>query len=104
MFWMKLQSSMLKLKTKKYNFLLLLQQWHLKAKQKAWQRWGFCAGKDFLEEAITMKGFKKQWLQASHSLTLKVPWISQSCIEIKIKLNFHYHTSSWCLKRFYEGL
>ena len=57
MFWMKLQSSMLILKTKKYN--LLLQQWHLKAKQKAWQRWGFCAGKYFLEEAITMKTFKK---------------------------------------------
>ena len=30
-----------------------------------------------------------------------VPCISESCIEIKIKLNFHFHTS---LKRFYEGL
>ena len=22
----------------------------------------------------------------------------------KIKLNFYFHTSSWCLKRYYEGL
>ena len=33
-----------------------------------------------------------------------VPFISESCIEIKIKLNFYFHTSLWCLKRFYEGL
>ena len=24
--------------------------------------------------------------------------------EIKIELNFYFHTSLWCLKRFYEGL
>ena len=28
----------------------------------------------------------------------------KSCIEIKINLNFYFHTSLWCLKRFYEGL
>ena len=38
------------------------------------------------------------------SLTLSVPCFSESCIEITIKLNFYFHTSSWCLKRFYEGL
>ena len=38
------------------------------------------------------------------TLTLKDPLISESCIEIKIKLNFYFHTSLWCLKRFYEGL
>ena len=37
-------------------------------------------------------------------LTLKDPSISESCIEIKIELNFYFHTSLWCLKRFYEGL
>ena len=37
-------------------------------------------------------------------LTLKDPFISESCIEIKIELNFYFHTSLWCLKRFYEGL
>ena len=37
-------------------------------------------------------------------LTLNVPCISKSCVEIKIKLNFYFHTSLWCLKRFYEGL
>ena len=36
-------------------------------------------------------------------LTLKDPFISESCIEIKIELNFYFHTL-WCLKRFYEGL
>ena len=30
--------------------------------------------------------------------------ISESCIEMKIKFNFYFHTSLWCLKRFYEGL
>ena len=37
-------------------------------------------------------------------LTLPAPCISESCTEIKIKLNFYFHTSLWCLKRFYEGL
>ena len=31
-------------------------------------------------------------------LTLPVPCISESCIEIKIKLNFYFRTSLWCLK------
>ena len=38
------------------------------------------------------------------SLTLKDPFISESCIEIRIELNFHFHTSLRCLKRFYERL
>ena len=37
-------------------------------------------------------------------LTGNVPYISESCIEIKIKLNFYFHTSLWCHRRFYEGL
>ena len=41
---------------------------------------------------------------ASKYITLPVPCISENCIEIKIKLNFYYHTSLLCLKRFYEGL
>ena len=36
-------------------------------------------------------------------LTLKDPFISESCIEIKTELNFYFHTSL-CLKKFYEGL
>ena len=38
------------------------------------------------------------------TLTLFVLCISESCVEIKIKLSFYFHTSLWCLKRFYEGL
>ena len=37
-------------------------------------------------------------------LTLSVTCISESCIKSKISLNFYFHTSLWCLKRFYEGL
>ena len=37
-------------------------------------------------------------------LTLPVLCIPESCTEIKIKLNFYFHTSLWCLKMFYEGL
>ena len=37
-------------------------------------------------------------------LTLKDTSISESWIEKKIELNFYFHTSLWCLKRFYEGL
>ena len=28
-------------------------------------------------------------------LTLNVPCISESCIEMNIKLNFYFHTSLW---------
>ena len=37
-------------------------------------------------------------------LTLNVACISESCIEIKIKWNFYFHTSLWCLRRFYKGI
>ena len=32
------------------------------------------------------------------------PYISESCIKIKINLIFYFHSSLWCCKRFYEGL
>ena len=32
------------------------------------------------------------------------PSRQESCIEIKINSNVYFHTSLWCLKRFYEGL
>ena len=35
-------------------------------------------------------------------LTRNNPCISESCIEIKIKLNFYFHTSLWYLKGFME--
>ena len=35
-------------------------------------------------------------------LTLPAPCILESCIKIKINLNFYFHASLWCLKRFYE--
>ena len=43
-------------------------------------------------------------IQESDVLILPVPCIFENCIEINIKLNFNFHTSLWCLKRFYEGL
>ena len=37
-------------------------------------------------------------------LTLPAQCISESCIKIKINMNFYFHTTLWGLKRFYEGL
>ena len=39
----------------------------------------------------------------SVKLSLPILCISESYIEIKIKVNFYFDTL-WCLKRFYEGL
>ena len=39
-----------------------------------------------------------------YKLTLPVLCISESCIEIKINLNFYFYTSLLFLKRFYEDL
>ena len=38
------------------------------------------------------------------NVILNVQCISERYIEMKIKLNFYFHTSLWCLRRFYEGL
>ena len=37
-------------------------------------------------------------------LTLSILYIKEIYIKIKTNLNFNFHTSLWCLKRFYEGL
>ena len=37
-------------------------------------------------------------------LTFPASCFSKSCIKIKINLNFYFHTSLWCRKRFHEGL
>ena len=37
-------------------------------------------------------------------LSPPVRCISESCMEIKNKSNFYFHTSLWCLKTLYEGL
>ena len=36
--------------------------------------------------------------------TIPYPRILESCIQIKINLDFYFHISLWCLKMFYEGL
>ena len=41
---------------------------------------------------------------ARYKLTLPAPRISQCWIKIQINLNFYFHASLWCLKRFYEDL
>ena len=42
--------------------------------------------------------------EQTHVLILPAPCISESCVKIRINVNFYFHTSLWCLKRFYEGL
>ena len=37
-------------------------------------------------------------------VTFPVLSISESCIEIKVKLKFYFQTSLLCLKMFYEGI
>ena len=37
-------------------------------------------------------------------LTLLVLCFYEIYVKININLNFYFHTSLWCLKRFYEGL
>ena len=54
-------------------------------------------------KAVTVSQFLISIIRYN-SLTLQEPFIFESCIEIKIKLNFYFHTSLWCLKSFYEGL
>ena len=44
------------------------------------------------------------FLFVSEELTLPVLCISEKYVEIKINLNFYFHTSLGCLKRFYKGL
>ena len=47
-----------------------------------------------------MIGLKWKSLNFMKILTLPVPIPDE---EKKIKLTFYFHTSFWCLKRFYEG-
>ena len=44
-------------------------------------------------------GKKNRYTNSCDQLTLPVPYISESSIEIKIKLNFCFHTSLWYLRR-----
>ena len=41
---------------------------------------------------------------STFALTLFTQCMSESCIKININLYFYFHTSLWCLKRFYDGL
>ena len=56
------------------------------------------------QEAIVFSIFDELYLKTnclcSLILTLNGPCISESCIEIKIKVNVYFDTSLWCLKRF----
>ena len=57
---------------------------------------------DFICLGISEMNFQPS--EGNFKLTLPAPRISESCIKIKINLNFYFHTSLWCLKRFYEGI
>ena len=41
--------------------------------------------------------------ESTDFVTFPALCISESCIKIKIDLNFYFH-NLWCLKKFYEGL
>ena len=65
---------------------------------------GFTAIKRSISQDV-FEFAKLTWYLSSEweRLTLPVLCNSESCIEIKINLNFYFHTL-WCLKSFYEGL
>ena len=50
------------------------------------------------------KKLHQRRLRIETYLTLTALCISESCIKMKINLQFYFHTSLWCLKRFYESL
>ena len=56
-----------------------------------------------MDTKVDNSGYGKvdKHLSAVDPLTLPVPIQDE---EKKIKLNFYFLTSLWCLKRFYEGL
>ena len=54
-------------------------------------------------EKFFRKQFEKKKKNHANPLTVHAPRISESWIKIKINLNFDFHFSLWCLKRFYEG-
>ena len=54
--------------------------------------------------AFTGSESMKRNFEIDFKLTLTISCISESCIEIKIKLNFYFNTSSWFRKKFFEGL
>ena len=62
---------------------------------------GFTAIKRSISQDV-FEFAKLTWYLSSEweRLTLPVLCNSESCIEIKINLNFYFHTLSWCLKRF----
>ena len=58
-------------------------------------------------QKVSSRNFEVQWiffLSNILTLTFSSPSISESCIEIKINLNFYFHGSLWCFKRFYKDL
>ena len=84
-------------------YLCLLFQWVETFQRITW----YCSYRYFWCTSFFFRYFsfwrKSKYVDISY-LTLSVQRISERCIERKIKLNFYFHTSLWCLKRFYEGL
>ena len=55
-------------------------------------------------ESVSQQGLISCW-EFSFSLSLYVnPFCHDPERKGKVNFNFYFHTSSWCLKRFYEGL
>ena len=63
-----------------------------------------CKQKFFHPRTSFIPGWDFISVSCKRTLRLKIPCISESCIEIEIKLNFYFDTSLCCLKRFHEGL
>ena len=64
--------------------------------------WHFCNKSNFDSFSLNSRYAEKSTIVTV--LTLKDPFISKRCIEIKIDLNFYFHILLWCFKGFYEDL
>ena len=57
----------------------------------------------FFGKSDCKKSFSLNW-DVMESNLVQALYISESCVKIKINLNFYFHTSLWRLKGFYEDL
>ena len=68
-------------------------------------QFGKCSERDYVKDCIKEKATDyRAEMRILTYLTLPAPCISESCIKMKINLNFYFHFSLWCLKKFCEGL
>ena len=101
-----------------FLFQMLLNLWqaicHTKFSKKTCACTSMCNRMVFMGKTRFNFPWKKQNLHRAYiqkpihaegktTANPSVQCIKESCIKSKTNLNFYFHTSLWCFKRFYEG-